>query len=87
MAAKDKRRQRAVSVISAATRWGGPDDPRLPELYQELHALELEEHLRRLVNAAPPLSDEQRGRLAALLFAPPPAPAEGDSGAANGEAA
>ena len=34
---------------------------------RELRATSLEEHIKRVVDAAPPLTDDQRARLAALL--------------------
>jgi hypothetical protein len=37
------------------------------DLRRELRAAQLAEHIRRVVDAAPPLSDDQRARLAALL--------------------
>lgn len=37
------------------------------ELDREIRALGAEEYIRELVNAAPPLTAEQRARLAALL--------------------
>ena len=43
------------------------DDPELLEARQSLKAASLEEHIRRVVDEAPPLSDEKRDRLALLL--------------------
>ena len=60
-------RRRAASKVSLTTRWHGPDDLRLPDLRRELRALELEDHIRRIVDEAPPLTAAQRARLAALL--------------------
>jgi hypothetical protein len=37
------------------------------ELRRQLKAERLEEHIKNLVDAAPPLNDEQRDRIAALL--------------------
>ncbi len=37
------------------------------ELRRQLKAARLEDHVRSIVNSAPPLSDEQRERIAALL--------------------
>lgn len=42
-------------------------DPRLLEARRRLTELQLESHIRKAVDAAPPLSDEQRTRLAELL--------------------
>lgn len=60
-------RTQKATTIAAITRHNGPDDPRLPELQRDLRAAELEEHIRKLVDSAPPLTDEQRSRLAGLL--------------------
>ncbi len=62
-------RLRKVQAVHIATvqRVGGPDDPRLPAMRRDLRALELEEHIRRLVDQMPPLTAEQRERLAGLL--------------------
>lgn len=67
MAARSIPRRTAASIVASIERWHGPDDPRLPELRRDLRAAELEEHIRRLVDQAPPLTSEQRARLAALL--------------------
>ena len=40
------------------------------ELRRQLKAERLEAHIKNLVDAAPPLTDEQRARLAALLTPP-----------------
>jgi hypothetical protein len=37
------------------------------ELRRQLKAERLEEHIRNLVDSAPPLTDDQRARLAAIL--------------------
>jgi hypothetical protein len=42
-------------------------DADVTELRRQLKAERLEEHVRRIVDAAPPLTYEQRTRLAALL--------------------
>lgn len=60
-------RRNAASTIAAIRRHGGPDDPRLPELRRDLAADKLEEHIRKVVDAAPPLTDAQRLKLASLL--------------------
>ncbi|MCU1590248.1 MAG: hypothetical protein JWP11_1504 [Frankiales bacterium] len=44
-----------------------PDDPDLAEARQKLRAARAEDYIRKLVDAAPPLSAEQRSRLAVLL--------------------
>lgn len=67
MAARTPSRRSTASTIAAVTRHNGPHDPRLPELQRDLRAAELEDHIRQLVDAAPPLTAEQRLRLAGLL--------------------
>jgi hypothetical protein len=48
-----------------------PDDPAaqaaVTDRWSELRATTLEDYIRRAVDAAPPLTDEQRARLARLL--------------------
>lgn len=43
------------------------DDPELAQARLNLRALRLEEHVRKVVTEAPPLTDEQRDRIAAIL--------------------
>ena len=45
------------------------DDPELVEARRNLRALRLEEHVTKVLAGAPPLTDEQRERIAALLRA------------------
>ena len=70
MPAKSSQRRRAAAVVGALQRHHGPADARLTDARRDLRAAELEEHVRRIVDAAPPLTAEQRDRLAALLRAP-----------------
>lgn len=49
------------------------------ELRRQLRAERLEEHIRKVVDEAPPLTAEQRERLAAILRSPGPS--------SNGDAA
>jgi len=44
-----------------------PSDPALTELRRELKAQRLEEHIAKVVDSAPPLTVEQRDRIAAIL--------------------
>ena len=67
MAARTPSRRSTASTVAAIERHNGPDDPRLPDLRRDLRAAELEEHIRHLVDEAPPLTAEQRLRLAGLL--------------------
>jgi hypothetical protein len=53
--------------IAALTRSRQADDPELVTARQNLKALSLEEHVARVLAEAPPLTDEQRCRLAELL--------------------
>jgi hypothetical protein len=45
------------------------DDPELLEARRNLKAVGLEEHVAKVVAEAPPLTDEQRTRISALLRA------------------
>lgn len=53
--------------LATLTRHRDADDPELIDAQRNLRAANLEEHIRRVVDAAPALSSEQRDRLAALL--------------------
>lgn len=53
--------------VGALSRDRAVDDPELLEARRNLKALRLEEHIRRVVAEAPPLTDEQRDRIATLL--------------------
>lgn len=44
-----------------------PDRPVPPELYGDLRAAKAEDYLRELVAADPPISDDQRRKLRAML--------------------
>jgi hypothetical protein len=59
-----------------------PDDPQLPLLRRDLRAARAEDYIKRLVAAAPPLTEGQRARLAVLLLAPTLAPSIVDGEAA-----
>ena len=65
-AAHDPDVGRISSTLAVTVRHHGPNHPRVHELRAELHAA----HIKALVDAAPPLSPEQRARLAVLLLAP-----------------
>ncbi len=45
----------------------GPDDPKIIECDRELKALRLQDHINQALATAPPLSSDQRSRLAELL--------------------
>ncbi|MEZ5150698.1 hypothetical protein [Rhodococcus zopfii] len=63
-AARSKR-----AKIAALSRDREPNDPELLETRRDLRALKLEEYVTRVVAEAPPLTDEQRERIASLLRA------------------
>ncbi|MFD4551404.1 hypothetical protein [Streptomyces sp. NPDC058466] len=54
------------SRIAINTRWH-PDSPQIIEDQREYKALTLEDHIKRVVDSFPPLTEEQRARLAVLL--------------------
>lgn len=68
------QRTRVVARLAATQRFHGPDDPRVHDLRRDLRAAELEEHITRLVDQAPPLTHEQVERLRSLL---PPTASDG----------
>lgn len=53
--------------IAALSRVRPADDPELIASRQQLKASKLEAHIRAAVDTAPPLTDEQADRLAALI--------------------
>lgn len=53
--------------LAARTRHHGPDDPQVRALATEFAVDRLEEHVRRIVDGSPPLTGEQRDRIAVLL--------------------
>lgn len=55
--------------VASLTRSRKSNDPELIEAKQRLRALKLEEYVTRVVAEAPPLTDEQRERIAGLLRA------------------
>jgi hypothetical protein len=67
MAARSPVRRRLSSTVAAVERHT-PDSPALPALRAELAAAGLEEHIRRVVAAAPPLTQAQRNQLAIILL-------------------
>ena len=62
--------------VASLSRSRADDDPDLLDARARLRTARFEDRIRRLVATAPPLTDEQRGRLATLLLA---APARGDA--------
>ncbi|KHL19580.1 UNVERIFIED_CONTAM: hypothetical protein LK11_00775 [Mumia flava] len=65
------------SRVAVATRLGTPED--VTEARRNHAAAKLEDYIRRTVDAAPPLTEAQRDRLAALLR---PTASGGDADAA-----
>lgn len=55
--------------IASLTRSRTADDPELIEARRNLRAASLESHITRILDEAPPLTDEQRHRIAGLLTA------------------
>lgn len=53
--------------VASLTRSRTPDDPELVDARRNLRAERLADHIRRQVDDWPPLTNEQRARLAALL--------------------
>ncbi len=51
----------------AATRRHRPNDPKTDELAAKFKSDRLAQHIRRVVDSAPPLTPAQRDRLAVLL--------------------
>ena len=58
---------RAISSRIAAIERHHPNTD-TGELRRDMRAAKLAEHIRRVVDAAPPLTDDQRARLAVLLL-------------------
>lgn len=67
MAAHNPVRRAASSRVSALSRSRSADDPALQAARRDLRFAGLEEHIQRVVDAAPALTPEQRDRLAVLL--------------------
>jgi hypothetical protein len=58
------------SKVGATRRHYGADDPRSVEAVRELREAMAGEAIQKIVSAAPPLSIEQKARLAILLLRP-----------------
>lgn len=65
MASWTTERARVASLSRSRT----PDDPDLVDARRDLRAARLEDYIRRTIEAAPPLTEDQRRHLAALLGA------------------
>lgn len=66
MATASPERLRIAGKIAATKRFYPDADT--TELERDLKAATLEDHITRLVDSAPPLTDKQRERLARLLW-------------------
>lgn len=53
--------------LVALERWHGPDDPRTIEARRDHKEQALADHIRRVVDEAPPLTAEQRDRLSSIV--------------------
>lgn len=53
--------------VASLSRDRDPDDPELQDARQRLRAARLEDHVRKAVDAFPPLTQEQLDRVAVLL--------------------
>lgn len=53
--------------LAALTRHRALNDPDVDAARRDLRVASAEDYIRRLVDAAPPLTDDQRSRLALLL--------------------
>lgn len=53
--------------LNALRRYRTDDDPEVLDAARQLRAARLEDAVRKALDTAPPLTDEQRRRLAALL--------------------
>lgn len=53
--------------VAALSRSRTPDDPDLAAARRDLRAARAEDYIRKVVEAAPPLTDEQVRRLSVLL--------------------
>lgn len=58
--------------VASLSRSRRTDDPDLVRARRDLRAARLEDYIRRTVDAAPPLTGEQRDRLALLLHGSSP---------------
>lgn len=54
--------------VAALTRSRDADDPDLNEARRNLRAAKLAKHIERALQTAPPLTDDQRRRIARLLI-------------------
>jgi len=62
--------RQAKARLAAHIKHGNVDE--VDDARRELHAAVLEAHVRRIVEAAPPLTAEQRAKIAAILLSARP---------------
>jgi hypothetical protein len=55
------------ATVAGLAHWRADDDPELADARRELRTEALAEHIAKALDQAPPLTDEQRTRLAELL--------------------
>jgi hypothetical protein len=67
MAARDPLVRAASTRLAALMRHRPTDDPEVAKASRDLRAAQLEAHVRAVVDTFPPLSADQRARLAVLL--------------------
>jgi hypothetical protein len=68
MAATTVKRRRAVARLASLERHC-PESERTTDARRDVHVIAMEEHIQKLVDEAPPLSSDQRNKLAMLLLA------------------
>ncbi len=61
---------RERASVAALAKHRTPDDPDLADARRDLKAARLEDYIRTVVSTAPPLTPDQRDRLALLLRSP-----------------
>ncbi|MFC7447657.1 hypothetical protein [Rhodococcus daqingensis] len=57
----------AIGRLGAACGNLRPEPERVPDLLRDVRAAQLEDHVAYVLSQAPPLTDEQRARIVALL--------------------
>jgi hypothetical protein len=70
MASNDPDDRRTVAQIASAARWGTCPDATLEDRHRRLVVNRLAEYVTKLVANAPPLTEADRERIAALLIRP-----------------
>ena len=60
----------ARAKVAALSRARASDDPELLQARSQMRAARAEDYIHKLISEAPPLTGEQRDRLAVILLAP-----------------